>query len=168
MLRKDCNPDPTYNTQQKHYTARIRYTELFLIYAEAANEAWGPSGTGGNAYSAYDVIKAIRQRAGIDEEDLYLESIKGDKDQMRELIRNERRLELCFENHRFWDLRRWKVSDLNETALGIQIGDVDGAKVYTPVEVEIRNYKPHMYYGPIPYRELQKLSAFVPKCGLVI
>ncbi|MBS2099661.1 RagB/SusD family nutrient uptake outer membrane protein [Carboxylicivirga linearis] len=165
LLRKDCNPDPTYNTEQKHYTARIRYTELFLIYAEAANEAWGPTGTGGNAYSAYDVIKAIRQRAGIDEEDLYLESIKGDKDQMRELIRNERRLELCFENHRFWDLRRWKVSDLNETALGMQIGDVDGTKVYTPVEVEIRNYKPHMYYGPIPYRELQKWSALVQNAG---
>jgi len=165
LLRSDCNPDPTYNTAQKHYTARIRYTELFLIYAEAANEAWGPMGTGGNTYSAYDVIKAIRQRAGIDEEDLYLESIKGDKDQMRELIRNERRLELCFENHRFWDLRRWKVSNLNEIARGMQIGDVDGTKVYSPIEVEKRNYEPYMYYGPIPYTEMQKWSALVQNAG---
>ncbi|MCU4165770.1 RagB/SusD family nutrient uptake outer membrane protein [Carboxylicivirga caseinilyticus] len=165
LLRSDCNPDPTYDTKQKHYVARIRYTELFLIYAEAANEAWGPTGTGGNTYSAYDVIKAIRQRAGIDEQDLYLESIKGNKDLMRELIRNERRLELCFENHRFWDLRRWKVSDLNETALGMQIGDIDGTKVYTSIEVELRNFKPYMYHGPIPYRELQKWSALVQNAG---
>ncbi|GAF04888.1 SusD family protein [Saccharicrinis fermentans DSM 9555 = JCM 21142] len=102
LLRSDCNPDPEFNTEQKHYTARIRYTEIFLAYAEAANEAWGPTGTGGaSSYSAYDVVKAIRQRAGIDSDDLYLESIKSDQDMMRELIRNERRIELCFENHAF-------------------------------------------------------------------
>lgn len=44
LLRSDCNPNPVYNTEQKHYTARIRYTEIFLSYAEAANEAWGPQG----------------------------------------------------------------------------------------------------------------------------
>ena len=58
MLRTDCNPNPTYNTSQKVYSAYIRYTELYLAYAEAANEAWGPKG--GETYSAYDVIKAIR------------------------------------------------------------------------------------------------------------
>lgn len=50
-----------------------------MNYAEAANEAWGPTGTGTHGYSAYDVIKAIRQRAGIKDEngnDPYLESIK--------------------------------------------------------------------------------------------
>ena len=54
-------------------------------------------GKGTHGYSAYDVIKAIRQRAGIGENggDPYLESVKNDKDAMRDLIRNERRLELC-------------------------------------------------------------------------
>ena len=54
-------------------------------------------------FSAYDVIKAIRERAGVgvDNGDPYLESAKGSKDAMREIIRNERRLELCFENKRF-------------------------------------------------------------------
>ena len=67
---------------------------------EAANDAWGPTGKGGNAYSAYDVIKAIRVRGGVetDNGDAYLESVKGDKDKMAQLIRNERRIELCFEN----------------------------------------------------------------------
>ena len=111
LLRKECNPNSQYNTKKKHYTARIRYTEMFLIYAEAANEAWGPQNNHGHLFSAYDVIKAIRTRAGlgIDNGDAYLESIKDNKDKMRELIRNERRIELCFENFRFWDLRRWNV-----------------------------------------------------------
>ncbi len=169
LLRSDCNPNPEYNTEQKHYTARIRYTEIFLAYAEAANEAWGPTGTGGNTYSAYDVIKAIRERAGIglDNGDAYLESVKGDKDKMRELIRNERRLELCFENKRFWDLRRWEVNlpVLNETAAGMKIESSGGNLIYNRIDVETRNYKDYMYYGPIPYNEIQKWSSLEQNAG---
>ncbi len=165
LLRSDCNPDPQYNTQQKHYTVRIRYTEIFLNYAEAANEAWGPTGTGSHSYSAYDVIKAIRVRAGITGGDAYLESIKGDKEKMRELIRNERRIELCFENKRFWDLRRWKAN-LNETTKGMKIDKLsDGTFSYTSVDVEVRDYKDYMYYGPIPYGEVQKWNLLEQNMG---
>lgn len=161
LTRSECNPDPNYKTSAKHYSARIRYTELFLDYAEAANEAWGPTGKGSHAYSAYDVIKAIRARAGVGATngDAYLESIKGDKAKMRELIRNERRIELCFENHRFYDLRRWQVdlSKLNETAMGTQIDKKsDGTLNFTPLKVEEREYKDYMYYGPVPYEETLK------------
>ncbi|WP_319501385.1 RagB/SusD family nutrient uptake outer membrane protein [uncultured Draconibacterium sp.] len=167
LLRYDCNPNPEFDTEQKHYAARIRYTEIFLAYAEAANEAWGPTGNGGNSYSAYDVIKAIRERAGIglDNGDAYLESVKGDQDAMRELIRNERRIELCFENQRFWDLRRWEVANLNETARGIQIDETDGTNTYSPIDVESRNYADYMYYGPVPYGELQKWSNLEQNAG---
>ncbi len=169
LLRSDVNPNPNFNTQQKHYTARIRYTELFLTYAEAANEAWGPTGTGGNAYSAYDVVRAIRQRAGVgaSNNDAYLASIQNDQDKMRDLIRNERRLELCFENHRFWDLRRWKVNleKLNETARGLQISKSGNVTSYTPINVETRLYRDHMYYGPIPYTEVLKWSELKQNAG---
>lgn len=160
LLRSDVNPNPAFNTTQKHYTARIRYTEIFIAYAEAANEAWGPTGTGANAYSAYDVIRAIRQRAGITGGDAYLESVKNDQEQMRQLIRNERRLELCFENHRFRDIRRWKVSlnQLNEAARGVEISKSGNTLSYSPVNVETRNYQGYMYYGPIPYGEINKWS----------
>ena len=166
LLRSDCNPNPQYNTQQKHYTARIRYTEIFLAYAEAANEAYGPTGKGANNYSAYDVVKAIRARAGIGANgDVYLESVKNDKDKMRALIRNERRLELCFENFRFWDLRRWK-ENLNETADGMRIArQADGSLQYTPIDVENRAYKEYMYYGPIPYSEIQKWNNLEQNAG---
>jgi hypothetical protein len=169
LLRPDCNPNPEFNTEQKHYTARIRYTEIFLAYAEAANEAWGPTGTGTYPWSAYDVIKAIRNRAGVgtDNDDPYLEECKNDKDKMRSLIRNERRLELCFENHRFWDLRRWKVSldKLNETARGMQIDKPNVDPVYTTIEVEPRVYKDYMYHGPIPYQEVLKWTNLKQNAG---
>jgi hypothetical protein len=123
-----------------------------------------------HAYSAYDVVKAIRKRAGVgvSNGDAYLESIKGDQDKMRELIRNERRLELCFENFRFWDLRRWKVSldKLNETARGMQITEnTDGSLKYTPIDVESRKYEDYMYYGPVPYEETQKWSNLQQNAG---
>lgn len=155
LLRQDISLDPNGTTEEYHYTPRIRYTEMFLLYAEAANEAWGPTGSGSHGYSAYDVIKAIRQRAGIGFEngDAYLESVKGDKDKMRELIRNERRIELSFEGHRFWDLRRWKA-DLNETTKGMSISD----NSFNVIDVESRHYKDYMFYGPIPYSEVLKFS----------
>ena len=171
QLRSDLDLTPNKTTTQRHYTAYIRYTEIFLAYAEAANEAWGPTGKGTHDYSAYDVIKAIRTRAGVgvNNGDPYLEEVKGSKDKMRELIRNERRLELCFENFRFWDLRRWKVSldNLNETAKGMEISKStdNGSLLYTPVSVETRNYKDYMYYGPIPYSETQKFSKLQQNAG---
>jgi hypothetical protein len=167
LLRSDVNPNPAFNTTQKHYTARIRYTEIFLAYAEAANEAWGPTSGGTNTYSAYDVIRAIRQRAGITGGDAYLESVKNDQEQMRQLIRNERRLELCFENHRFRDIRRWKVGvgQLNETARGVEISKSGNTLSYTPVNVETRNFQEHMYYGPVPYGEINKWSLLQQNAG---
>ena len=159
--RGDVNADPSSTTQQKHVNARIRATEIFLAYAEAANEAWGPTGKGTHDYSAYDVILAIRKRALGKATDPYLESIKNDQAAMRTLIRNERRLELCFENFRFYDLRRWKVDlgTLNQTVRGMQIDkNPDGSLLYTTFDVEPRNYKDYMYYGPIPYTETLKYN----------
>lgn len=156
LLRTDVNLNPLYINSQKHYIPHIRYTEMFLNYAEAANEAWGPTGKGTHGYSAYDIIKAIRNRAkvGTTNGDPYLEECAQNQDMMRELIRNERRLELCFEGFRFWDLRRWKVAlnKLSETAVGTN--KVNNIQTYP--NVEIRSYKDYMYYGPIPYGEILK------------
>ncbi|MDR6562192.1 MULTISPECIES: RagB/SusD family nutrient uptake outer membrane protein [unclassified Arcicella] len=157
LLRQDVNLNPTSATNQRHYKPHIRYTEIALAYAEAANEAWGPTGTGTNAYSAYDIIRAIRRRAGIGttNNDAYLESAKGNKETMRTLIRNERRLELCFEGFRFWDLRRWNAG-LTEPAKGVSIQN--GVYTLIPV-VQDRVFKSYMKYGPIPYSEILKFPA---------
>lgn len=164
LLRSDVNLNPA--TDKRHFGARIRYTEIFLDYAEAANEAKGPKeNVGGANYSAYDVIKAIRKRAGVGgDNDPYLEECAQSQEKMRELIRNERRLELCFENHRFWDLRRWNAN-LNETAKGVKITTVNGVLNYSYFDVESRNYQPYMQFGPIPYTEVNKWSNLLQNDG---
>jgi hypothetical protein len=153
LLREDVNVNPASVSNQRHFNTHIRYTELFLNYAEAANEAWGPDGTGSNAYSARDIIAAIRKRAGIRQPDQYLESLVS-QEEFRDLIRNERRLELCFEGYRFWDLRRWK-QDLTTPARGVRISN----GVYEYFTVEPRSYDNNfMHYGPIPDREITKFQ----------
>ncbi len=153
LLREDVNLNPSSLSSQQHFNTHIRYTEIFLNYAEAANEAWGPDGTGSNGVSPRQVIAAIRKRAGITQPDNYLASIST-KDQMRELIRNERRLELCFEGFRFWDLRRWK-EDLTVPAKGVRIE----GNTYNYFTVEQRAYdNEYMHYGPLPYSEVLKFN----------
>jgi hypothetical protein len=153
LLREEVNANPASLSSQQHFQTHIRNTELYLNYAEAANEAWGPLGMGPNAYSAKDVIAAIRKRAGITQPDNYLLSVTS-KEQMRTLIRNERRIELCFEGSRFWDLRRWK-EDLAVPAMGVKI---DGA-TFTYFTVENRAYNNnYMHYGPIPDKEVLKFN----------
>ena len=157
-LREDVSVQTGKTSTQKHIIPIIRATEIFLNYAEAANEAWGPDGKGSNGYSAREVIAAIRSRAGITQPDAYLASVTS-KEAMRKLIHNERRIELSFEGARFWDLRRWK-DDLTEPAKGIRLEN----GVYKTVEVEKREFKPYMIYGPIPFNEVLKFN-FVQNQG---
>jgi hypothetical protein len=170
LLRDDVNPLSSSLVERQHIYPRIRYTEIFLAYAEAANDAWGPKVNGaGVDYSAYDVIKAIRQRAGVGtnevgmplpEGDAYLEECAASQAKMTDLIRNERRLELCFENKRFWDLRRWLLP-LNETVRGMQIDRNKDTEelTYTVFDVEERKYdNSYQCYGPIPKTEILKWS----------
>ena len=152
LLNESVNANPTSISNQKHYPVHIRYTEIFLIYAEAANEAWGPDGTGTHGFSARDVIAAIRNRAGITQPDVHLAAILT-KDDMRKMIRNERRLELSFEGFRFWDLRRWK-ENLTEPAKGVIITN----NVFNVRTIENRQYSDFMYYGPIPNLEALKAN----------
>lgn len=156
LLRNDVNCNG--GSDENHLQIRIRATEILLAYAEAANQQAGPTAkVGGAGYSALDVIVALRLRAGVGTE--YVEEIakKGDKEAFAKIIQNERRIELCFENSRFWDLRRWMLP-LNETAKGMKITTENGVKKYQIVDVEKRDYKDYMYYCPIPYGECIKWS----------
>ena len=178
LLRDDVSPSASGSElKQKHIYPRIRYTEIFLAYAEAANDAWGPKADPtGVGFTAYDVIKAIRERAGLatneiglplSEGDVYLEECAGDQTKMRDLIRNERRIELCFENKRFWDLRRWQMP-LNEPVYGMKIERDKETDVltYSVIEVEQRNFdSSYQWYGPIPKSEILKWSNLVQNKG---
>lgn len=162
-LRKLLRPDVTISnlgsTMKKHFNVYFRYTELFLICAEAANEIGGPD-YAVNGLTPREIIGAIRQRAGISQPDAYLAGIST-KEEMRQLIRNERRLELCFEGHRFWDLRRWGLP-LTETAKGYFH---DGSGYVELPLVEKRIYPAHAVYNPIPYNEVLRFSALEQNKG---
>ena len=170
LLRDDVSPLSSSLIEQQHIYPRIRYTEIFLAYAEAANDAWGPKADPtGVGFTAYDVIKAIRERAGLatneigvalPEGDVYLEECANDQAKMTNLIRNERRIELCFENKRFWDLRRWLLP-LDEMVRGVKIdrNDETDELTYTIFNVEERVFNnSYQCYGPIPKNEMLKWS----------
>ncbi len=174
-MRDDVSPNSSSLIEKEHVYPRIRYTELFLAYAEAANDAWGPKNDPkGIGYTAYDVIKAIRERAGLGtdamglplpEGDAYLDDCAADKAKMTDLIRNERRIELSFENKRFWDMRRWLLK-LDDTVEGMRIDKIDDSKdptpdnlEYTRINVESRVYdNSYQCYGPIPKGEVLRWS----------
>ena len=113
------------------------------------------------------MIKAIRERAGLatneigmplPEGDVYLDECATDQTKMRDLIRNERRIELCFENKRFWDLRRWMLP-LDETVRGVKIerDETTQELTYKYFDVEERKYdNSYQWYGPIPKGEVLK------------
>lgn len=151
LLQPAVNIDPKVMSTARNFYTIFRYTEIFLNYAEAANEAWGPDqDPKGYGFTPRTIIAAIRKRAGMPVADPYLATVVTQSD-MRQLIRNERRLELCFEGFRFWDMRRWDIG-LNETVKGMSITGTN----YSLIDVEPRIYQPYMKYGPIPYQETLK------------
>lgn len=142
----------------------IRYAEILLNYAEAANEYYGPNyeeTLGGQKVSPYEVLKLLRKRAAIEPGDDGMYGLKPNmsQDEMREAIRLERRLELAFEGHRFFDVRRWMIADQtdNKVMHGCEITRAaDGSKTWQEVEVRTHTFRKAMYFYPIPYKETVK------------
>ena len=96
----------------------FRYAEILLNFAEAANEVGGPDAVpAGSTLSARTAINQVRSRTGVNMPAVAAVS----QSEMRTAIRNERRIELAFEEHRFYDVRRWKIAEDTESkpALGI-------------------------------------------------
>lgn len=150
LLNDASNLTPGSTANSRHYATLLRYTEAYMIYAEAACNAWGMSGKGSHNYSAKDVLAELRKTAGLAQPDEYLESITSDAGFLA-LVGNERRIEFAFEGFRFWDIRRHSdVSAMTETARGTKDGGL------TSVDVEQRIFEDYMIYGPIPYSETLK------------
>ena len=135
------------NDQVYEYTPNstlFQLNEVYLSYAEAMNEAYGPDDKAGYAMSARDAVNRIRSRSG-------MPNVTGasDKDSFREKVRHERDIELAFDNHRFWDIRRWMIAEDTEDpqtwAWGIMKGNMWGIKIYEiPGSSEFR-YEPYVF-----------------------
>lgn len=133
----------------------LRYTEVLLNFAEAENEYNGATS------EVYQVLKDLRARAGIiaGADGMYGLKENMTAEQMREVIRNERRIELAFEEHRFWDIRRWKIAQqvYGNSLHGMSIIKEGPAFSYNVVEVFKPVFiAPKMYLYPIPYDEVVK------------
>ena len=131
--------------------------ELYLNFAEAALMATGNPDDKTYKYSAREALQMIRNRALGAGKDTYLPLVTS-FDTFWNLLKNERRLDLCFEGHRFWDLRRWSegISDMqsiNEPVYGI----------YSDNPLELRQYKSP--YMPMPYSEMIKTNNLVNNAG---
>lgn len=127
----------------------MRYAEVLLNFAEASNEYAGPT------QEVYDAIELVRKRAGL----LPYELPAGlTKEQMREAIRAERRVELAFEGHRFWDVRRWKIAEQteNKQMTGMEIRRNGSSVTYTVFPVRKHNFRKAMYLWAIPQSETAK------------
>jgi hypothetical protein len=124
----------------------FRYAEILLNFAEAQNEATGPDP------AVYDAVNAIRDRAGMPPlpDDL-------SQDEMRERIWNERRIELAYEEHRYFDVRRWLIAEdvENESAQGISITKNGGDLIFARKEaLGGRTFEQQHYWFPIPIEEI--------------
>ena len=164
--RKMC--DVTISNNSGSNTNRawplIRYAEILLNYAEAINET-------GQTSLAYPKIIQLRERAGIEPGTDNLYGLKADMtlEEMREVIRNERRIELAFEDHRYHDIRRWKIA----IAIGNQYNKVmkitknsNATYTYQRLEsVRRHNFRPEMYLLPIPDPEIQKMPLMLQNPG---
>ena len=151
-LRKFLNENVNIQTgggSDGHVVPLFRLAEIYLNYAEALNE-YDPTNPDIAVY-----LDKIRERVSLPDVPSGLT-----QEQMRTLIHHERRVELAFEEHRFWDVRRWKVasSTLGAPVKGVKITQDDaGNFTYSPVQVEQRVFQPKMYWYPIPQSEVLKL-----------
>lgn len=142
---------------QPHNFPLFRYAEVLLNYAEALNEAAPAQAAPAEAVAALNQVRARGNLSAI-------VAANVDKVQLRALIRNERRVELCFEEHRYWDIRRWKIAGivLNQPLHGQDIVRADdGTLTFTKVAVAQNTFSDRMYLYAIPQQEIYRNSKLV-------
>jgi hypothetical protein len=167
LSKQDNMLEPTLKKTATHYNPLLRKGEVFLAFAEASNEVWGPQTKGpGYQFSAYDVMKTVRQASGGITATEYLDEMAANTNSFRQLIQNERRLETTFEQHRFYDIRRWLLP-LNLPIKGIVVTrDNNGVLNYSVQDVEQRKLDDiKHYYLPVPYSEILKNPNLVNNLG---
>jgi hypothetical protein len=155
-------------------TPLFRLTELYLNFAEASNEAYGPATLmPGANLTAVQAINVVRTRAGMPG---VLAAYRGSTDAFRPRIRNERNVELSFEGHYFFDIRRWKDAPVaySSTIMGMDIEKLGTGYNATTYPTGFRytrlalpkerqaSWKDAMYYLPFNIEDNFKMKNFVP------
>ena len=142
---------PEAEAEYKHHWVIYRYAETLLTYAEAANEYFkNPAATDAElTMSALDVLNQVRLNAQMPPVDAY------DYESFVEAVRREWRVEFAFEDHRFWDVRRWNIGATTQTQVdGVNIVETNSGLEYSRKMVEKRTWADRMNLYPIPKSEL--------------
>ncbi len=150
-FRKYCDTTYNYNTelQNNKFWVISRLSEIYLNYAESQFYL-------GNEDITLHYLNLIRERAGIQ---IPLAGLTGIE--LKNRIQNERQIELCFEGHRYYDVRRWKIAEVteNKPLMGVVITkNTDGTKTYNYKKVQDRIFKPQHYLLPIPRNEINRTN----------
>ena len=138
----------------QHNWVAYRYGEILLNYAEAMNEAYGPDAVpAGFTMSARQALQMVRDRAS----NKLPKVIAADQASFREAVKHERRVELAFEDHRYWDLLRWKdaMDVLNKPVLGVAVTRNGEGWSYEVQEVATRTFYEKNYYLPFLRSEIE-------------
>lgn len=158
------------NTAVRKPWILFRYAEVLLNYAEALNEAQGAA----QSPEILRVLNLIRVRGGVAMPALQTTNANGNgyvaptQIELRKRIHNEREVELCFEEHRFYDVRRWKEADVtfNQPIRGMNITQTSpGIFTYQPFQVETRTFTAKNYLFPIAQVELNKAPSLKQNPG---
>ena len=149
-IQESTSFTPEASVTNKHQWIVYRYAEALLSYAEAVNEYLGsPSATDGTfTLSALDAINQVRANADMPDVEATTQAA------FRDAVRREWRVEFAFEDHRFWDVRRWKMGQS-------VMGQIDGVEIvksgsdlsYSRKMVETRTWSDKMNLYPIPQAE---------------
>lgn len=158
MLDENGSVSPD-NRPGDHYWIFMRYEETLLNYAEALNEVLPAPDA-----AVYKAVNDVRTRASVNMPPL---PAGLSKIQMRERIRRERRIELAFEGHRFWDIRRWRIgTSVMKDARGMRAEKTgENTYTYTPFVIEARIYQPAFDLFPIPQSERNRNAALTQNAG---
>lgn len=150
-LRKFYNQTINPGTASAARWKKYRLAEIYLNLSEAENEANGPT------QIAYDAVNAVRTRAGMPNMTAGLT-----QDQFRVRVRNERRVEFFMEEHRFWDVRRWKILDKTDKLVtGMEIIKTGSVLAYNRFVTENRNAWQDKYrIFPLPISEASIIPDF--------
>ena len=160
----------TWNNAGGYFTyfPYIRVAQVYLDLAEAANEAYGPTGAiPGSSLTAVSALNMVRNRANMPN---VLSKYTVDKETFKKRIYNERAVELFEEHHRWFDLRRWKLAKQvlgEELIYRADIRVVNGELVYskTPLDGAVRVHEDKHYWYPFPTEVMNNFILFEQNPG---
>ena len=150
-IQESTSFTPENTVTNKHQWIVYRYAEALLTYAEALNEYLGsPTATDGTfSVSALDALNQVRANAGMPAVNASIQSA------FRDAVRREWRVEFAFEDHRFWDVRRWDIGQATQGQIdGVEITRSGGNFNYKRMTVETRTWAARQNLFPIPQSEL--------------